>query len=197
MTTHGGNTATTITRRVERSPRTKARVAGAFYLLNIVAGSMALVLGRGGAASGGVINLVADAFYVVVTLLFHGLFRPVNRALSSLAAVFGLAGCAAGALGPLHLARSPIHPLALFGVYCLLIGRLILGSTFLPRAVGVLMAIGGLGWLTFAFPPLARELFPYNLAPGILGEGTLTVWLLVVGLDARRWEEQARGAGMS
>ncbi|PYQ27390.1 MAG: hypothetical protein DMF57_18420 [Acidobacteria bacterium] len=64
-------------------------------------------------------------------------------------------------------------------------------STFLPRALGVLMAFGGLGWLTFLSPALAKVLSPYNLAPGILGEGVLTLWLLVFGVNAERWKEQA------
>ena len=78
-----------------------------------------------------------------------------------------------------------------FGVYCLLIGILILKSTFLPRFLGVLMAFGGLGWLTFASPSLAATLSPYNLAPGIIGELTLTLWLLVKGVDEPRWRAQA------
>ncbi|PYS21646.1 MAG: hypothetical protein DMG11_27675 [Acidobacteria bacterium] len=53
------------------------------------------------------------------------------------------------------------------------------------------MAFGGLGWLTFLLPQLANYLFPYNLAPGILGEGSLTLWLLVIGVNVPRWEEQA------
>ncbi len=38
--------------------------------------------------------------------------------------------------------------------------------------------IGGLGWLTFGYPALGRALSPYNYAPGIIGEGALTLWLL-------------------
>jgi hypothetical protein len=81
--------------------------------------------------------------------------------------------------------------LVFFGFYCLLIGYLILRSTFLPRALGVLMMFGGLGWLTFLPLPLASDLYPYNLAPGILGEGALTLWLLVLGVNLQRWQEQA------
>ncbi len=62
-----------------------------------------------------------------------------------------------------------------FGFYCLLIGYLILKSTFLPRILGGLMVVAGLGWLTYLSPPLARSLSPYILAPGILGEGALSV----------------------
>jgi hypothetical protein len=81
-----------------------------------------------------------------------------------------------------------------FGFYCLLIGYLIFRSTFLPRILGVLMAIGGLGWLTFLLPPLAEHLWPYIAAPGILGEGSLTLWLLVMGVNVQRWKDQASAA---
>ncbi len=80
--------------------------------------------------------------------------------------------------------RAQVYGISLVfvGLSCLLIGYLILRSTFLPRIVGVLMAVAGLGWLTFLSPPLATHLSPYILAPGVLGEGTLIVWLLVIGV---------------
>jgi hypothetical protein len=81
-----------------------------------------------------------------------------------------------------------------FGVYCLLIGYLIFRSSFLPRILGVLMAFAGLGWLTFLFPPLADYLASYNLALGFLAELALMLWLLVMGVDVQRWQEQARAA---
>jgi hypothetical protein len=84
--------------------------------------------------------------------------------------------------------------LAFFGLYCILIGYLIFRSTFLPRIIGVFMALAGLGYLTFLSPPLAGYLSPYNLAPAALGEGSLMLWLLVVGVNAQRWKEQASKA---
>jgi hypothetical protein len=81
--------------------------------------------------------------------------------------------------------------LVFFGFYCLAIGYLVVRSTFLPRALGVLMAFAGLGWLTFLSPSLVSSLSPYVLAPGIIGEGALTLWLLAMGVDAKRWNEQA------
>jgi hypothetical protein len=81
-----------------------------------------------------------------------------------------------------------------FGVYCLLIGYLIFKSRFLPRILGVLMAFAGLGWLTFLFPPFADYLSPYNLVLGFLAELALMLWLLVMGVDVQRWQEQARAA---
>jgi len=81
--------------------------------------------------------------------------------------------------------------LVFFGFHCLLIGYLIFRSVVLPRLLGILMAFAGFGWLTFLWPPLANRLQPYVLLPGILGEGSLTLWLLVMGLNAHRWKDRA------
>lgn len=83
-----------------------------------------------------------------------------------------------------------------FGFFCLLIGCLVLKSIFLLRFLGVLMVMAGLGWLTSSFatflsPHLADTLSPYILAPGALGELSLTVWLIVMGVKDRRWKERA------
>jgi hypothetical protein len=179
---------TTITEPIFAiSPGVKARVAGGFYLVTFIAGALALR-----PANGLTPNLIATAAYLGVTVLFYDLFKPVSRSISLLAAIFSLFGCIKGALDSFHIAPFKINNLVFFGFYCLLIGYLIFRSTFLPRILGVLMAFGGLGWLTFLFPTLARSLSPYNMAPGILGEGVLTLWLLVMGVNAQRWLEQAR-----
>src|SRR6185503_15134592 len=39
--------------------------------------------------------------------------------------------------------------LVFFGAWCVLTGYLIVRSTFMPSAIGVLLAISGLGWMTF------------------------------------------------
>jgi hypothetical protein len=171
----------------DASPRRLARLAGVFYLLNIVTGASSLAFtgrGRGGIATAS--NLVATVCYVVVTLLFFQLFKRVDRTVSLVAACVSLVGCSLGALGILGFSL-PMSPLVFFGAYCLLIGFLILRSPFLPAFLGVLMVIGGLGWLTFASRTLSAQLAPYNFMPGILGEFVLTVWLLVKGVDADRW----------
>jgi hypothetical protein len=84
-----------------------------------------------------------------------------------------------------------------FGWYCLLIGYVIFRSTFLPRILGVFMAIAGLSYQLFLSPPLASYLFPYVVKPaGALGELSLILWLLVIGVNAQRWKEQASAAGI-
>lgn len=182
----------------EASPRRRARIAGVFYLLTILTGAFAAFTSGKLFVYADAASLAATACYIVVTLLFYGIFKPVDSSLSLIAAVFSLAGCILGALGVFHLIPSPIrsvNPLVLFGCYCLLIGYLIFRSIFLPRVLGVLMAVGGLGWLTFGSSTLADALTPYNLVPGILGEGALTVWLLIFGVNTQRWNEQAATAG--
>ena len=80
-------------------------------------------------------------------------------------------------------------------MFNLLIGYLIFRSTFLPRILGALMALSGLGWLTFLSPPLANHLFTYIAAIGILAEALLMLWLLVKGVNEQRWQERASAAG--
>lgn len=87
--------------------------------------------------------------------------------------------------------------LVFFGLYCLLIGYLILKSTFLPRPIGVLMILAGLSYAAFLSPPLVAQLQPYLLVfPGV-GQISFTLWLLVMGVNAHRWKEQAGRAEFS
>ena len=85
--------------------------------------------------------------------------------------------------------------LAFFGFWCILIGYLIFKSTFLPRVLGVLLTISGLGWTIFLVPPVAHRLFPVIAAASALGELPLELWLIVMGVNAQRWKEQASVAG--
>lgn len=179
----------------ERRPRFLGRVAGLFYVLNIISGSLALLfIRRKLALYADAANLTATVSYVIVTLLFYSIFKPANGRVSLLAAIISLLGCAVGAISSFRLATVPVNALVFFGAYCLLIGYLISKSTFLPRVLGIFMVMGGLGWLTFLSRSLANTLTPYNMAPGILAETALTLWLLIPGLNAQRWKEQAATA---
>ncbi|HEV2034987.1 MAG TPA: hypothetical protein VGU71_12450 [Candidatus Dormibacteraeota bacterium] len=92
----------------EVSPRIKARIAGAFYLVNILTGALAAFLVGPLAAYGETALLIAASSYVVVTLLLYAMFKPVNSSLALLAAFFSIIGIASGKL-------------AFFGFFCLLV----------------------------------------------------------------------------
>jgi hypothetical protein len=86
--------------------------------------------------------------------------------------------------------------LAFFGGECLVTGYLIYRSTFLPRLIGVMMAIAGACYLTNSFvnfmpKGFGDNLFPWILLPCLLAEGTLAFWLLIVGVDSSAWQALA------
>jgi len=90
--------------------------------------------------------------------------------------------------------------LVFFGLDCLVMAYLIFRSKFLPRTLGVLLAIEGLGYLINSFalflaPALQARIFPYFMATGI-AEVALCLWLLVMGVNAQRWKEQATVVGV-
>jgi len=239
------NTPVLSERIAKASPRPAARITGVVYLLYFLTVVSSALFIRGIIVSGDpaatatniltherlfrlsvAVGLIATALYIAVTVLFYGLFKPVNRTVSLLAAFFSLVGCAIQAFGSLFqvaplavLEGSPylsvfkvdqLQAVALmfiklnvqatyiylvfFGLFNLLIGYLIFNSTFLPRILGVLMALSGLGWLTFLSPSLANYLLTYIEVLGIIAEASLMLWLLVKGVNVERWKEQASGA---
>jgi hypothetical protein len=177
------------------SPRLRARITGVVYLLYfLTAISGEVFVGQSQLVLYDAVNLISHAFYIALTLLFFYLFKPVNRSLSLLAALFGLLGCANDVLSLFHLAPYKINSLVFFGPYCLLIGYLIFRSIFLPRILGVLMMFAGLGWLLF-LSPLANHLSTFLKVLGFLAELSLCLWLLVMGVNVQEWKEQASAPG--
>jgi hypothetical protein len=99
--------------RAETSPHAWARIAGVFYLANIVGCIIAeffvrsrlVVYGDAAATARNILaheelyrlgfasDLIAVASYIAVTGFFYSLLKPVNRNLSFVAAFFGFAGC--------------------------------------------------------------------------------------------------------
>lgn len=102
------------------------------------------------------------------------------------------------AYAPLRL-QSAGYDLALvfFGIFCIAIGALIWQSTFLPRIVGVLIAVAGLcypinSFVHFLAPQ--HSLFPYILLPCFIGELALCLWLMAKGVNLAKWEETVSAA---
>ncbi len=108
--------------------QTKARVGGMAYLATIVTGLFAEAYARGtiwvpGNAAGTSANILASeplyrlgvgadlimlACYIVVTVIFFDLFRPVSLTISMAAACFSMIGIAVLAVGTVLLLAVPI-----------------------------------------------------------------------------------------
>jgi hypothetical protein len=237
-------------RSAETSPRSLARMAGAFQLLEAVTATSGevIILGKlvvaGNAAStasnilgherlfwlGFASSLIGVVSHLAWAFLFYELFKVVNRRLSLFAVFVILVGCAVQALTCLlYIAPLPILEglssfstftppqlqglalmslklngyafniyLVFFGLWCALIGFLIFRSNFMPRVLGVLLAIAGLGWMMYLVPPVATRLFnPYIVTASAVGEIPLELWLLVFAVNEQRWKVQASAAGAS
>jgi hypothetical protein len=86
--------------------------------------------------------------------------------------------------------------LIFFGFECLIDGYLIFRSEFLPRTLGVMIFIAGMCYLTNSFlllfsPKLEGLLFPIILGPlAFIGEFSMCLWLIVKGVNMKKWEER-------
>jgi len=65
---------------------------------------------------------------------------------------------------------------------------------FFPRLIGLFLVIDCVAYLFYSFadmlaPGFAAHLVPWLQLPILLGEGSLCLWLLIVGLNAPRWIE--------
>jgi hypothetical protein len=87
--------------------------------------------------------------------------------------------------------------LIFFGFETVLEGWLIIRSTFLPKFLGVLGVIGGLGWLTFLWPPLGNQLFLLVALYALIASIITIAWLFIRGVDEGRWTAQASLAAAS
>ena len=89
--------------------------------------------------------------------------------------------------------------LLFFGFCCVLFGYLIHQSGYLPRILGTLLVIGGVGYVVFSLAQMlapafaAKYLFPWIMLPAFAAELGLALWLTVKGVDIPTWEERAHG----
>ena len=171
-----------------------ARATGFVYLLyflTAVAGQA--LVSKGFALPGKATDFVSVLLYILLGILLYRLFRPAGRILSLVAALFNFAGSAVTLMAFFRDGKAPVSPLLFFGMYCLLIGVLILRSAFLPRALGLLNAAAGIGWFVFLVPLHTHFLNVSIEVFGFIAEAALMAWLLVRGVEEQKWVEEAAG----
>ena len=76
---------------------------------------------------------------------------------------------------------------AFFGISNVLMGFLIYRSGYLPRWLGMLGVISGLGWLTFIYPSLGRPLIVYIAVFALAVAAAKIFWLIVFGVDEEKF----------
>ena len=177
-------------------------------------------LNGGAVGLGSAIGLVSIGLYLTLSALLYELLRPVSRRVSLLATLLSVAACAIQALADIFLAPLPLlasnhgangvetagylaqacvamhiqalqFALVLFGGFDILVGYLIFRSGFLPRLLGLLMMLAGLGWFVYLWPPIADKLSQVVQPFGFLAEALLMIWLLAKGVNEERWKALA------
>jgi Domain of unknown function (DUF4386) len=98
------------------------------------------------------------------------------------------------------LARGPIGlfgyafsvSLTFFGVFCALIGYLIVRSKFLPVILGLLMIVAGVTYWINSFRLFLGLPIPYIQWVTLIAELSLALWLLVAGVNEAKWRARAQ-----
>jgi len=135
---------------------------------------------------GGTIKTVARAFYYAPLLVLGG---------AGYLTVFDASQLQALALLLVKINNQIANMALVFlGISTFLQGYLIVKSTFLPRFLGVVSIVSGLGWLVYFYPALGSVLFYYLIVLAMLNVLLTSGWLVVRGVDEQRWLEMAQGA---
>jgi hypothetical protein len=84
----------------------------------------------------------------------------------------------------------------IFGFHLLLLGTLVYQSGFLPKVLGILLLIGGVGYLAQSYGHLLVPQYDGLLATVVIimsipGEIGFAIWLLWKGVDEEKWYARA------
>ena len=92
------------------------------------------------------------------------------------------------------LLRSHDHGLLIahifFGLWLLPMGYLVFKSRFIPRFVGLLLVIAGVGYVVQSFGIFLGYSVNIIMFTG-LGEAVFLLWLLIRGVNAQQWKKRA------
>jgi hypothetical protein len=85
-----------------------------------------------------------------------------------------------------------------FGLHLIVLGYLVYQSSYVPKIIGILLIIGGFGYLLDSFALLLlpnygdyKDIISLLILPTALGELILALWLLIKGVKVEAWERRA------
>ena len=81
-----------------------------------------------------------------------------------------------------------------YGVASILLGYLMIRSGYLPRILGALLALSGIGFVVYNFALVLAPRYAWSglLAPAGLAALSLGLWLVVKGVDLVKWKARWR-----
>ena len=158
---------------------------GISYLAYFVIAGIGQVLALQDSASAlaAAVQVGGTMWYGIVALLLCRLFGDPTRGAGALAVVSAVVGCAFQSLYyALGLGRgAEVLALAFFGLFLVFLGYLVLRSALIPRAIGVVLIVGGAASCVLWLPFVPAALTPAFLLGGV-AELVLLLWLLIVGV---------------
>jgi Domain of unknown function (DUF4386) len=170
-----------------------ARLAGALWLIVIAVSVLSLLVQSTSPRLAFAALQLGAVAYLGVTALLYQLFKHVNRDIALFGLCCGIVGVASGdassagtSVGP---SQSFYVEMVFFGFQMMAVGYLITRSVLLPRLLGLLLTLGGLSYVVVSFAnflsvSVGAQLAPFVIPIAILGEGAVTLWLLVKGVRA-------------
>lgn len=171
-------------------------------------------------------EVISTACSIAMAALLYGILRPVDIGFALLATLFRLVACAIAAIGYVFqlapfvvgsrhyasLTQAQLQDvasvfaalqgharnvsIAFFACQFIVVGYLIVRSTFLPRWLGGLVALAGVVALMFLGSPVPAGTLVYFVPIGLVAELSLALWLTIVGVDAQRWNASFDNAAM-
>ena len=81
-----------------------------------------------------------------------------------------------------------------YGVASILLGYLMIRSGYLPRILGALLTLSGIGFVVYNFALVLAPRYAWSglLAPAGLAALSLGLWLVVKGVDLAKWKERSQ-----
>lgn len=168
---------------------------------------------------GFVSGLIMETVFILYALILYKLLKPVSRYNALLMLLFALVPVPAFLLNQLNYfavlisAKKQMYDQIIFyldlhkhgglivsiffGLWLFPLGYLIYKSGFLPKILGILLMIGCFGYLInfiqgFLFPGTEATLWS---SPALIfthiSELALMLWLLIKGVNVRKWEKRA------
>lgn len=85
--------------------------------------------------------------------------------------------------------------LLFFALACVIRGYLIIKSAYFPALLGVMLALAGVCYLVNSLalllaPDIASLLFPWIMLPVLLAELSLSLWMIIKGVNMQQWQKQ-------